>query len=685
MATIRLNDYGTKAVLSQFALTPGRRLGKGEFCAVYADGPDEVIKLTTDPIQRESVRDYLGGVHFPNMLEDLGCVGTQHAGDLDLYMFKAERLRPTRDADAATRRLARQVIKEVEASLATSDAQASLRGRGSKAVRYAARSDAALKHLVDSKSLPASVVEAFADLQHMTWNYNNLVIDFHGANLMVRGTEELVFNDVFAMVPCFSENNSHRPALSGRFFAIHDTFTTERATPMISHAKPARTRAWLPRIAAATVALSLAASAAASEYFVVVPVKGRAAAGVAKPVVAVTLNASGLPVGAEGEAYPGFNFNSVLQVTGDGAFNPAGVTWAVADGALPVGLSLTATGQLAGTPAGAGTSTFSVRASYRTKSGQQAYQVVVSQVTVALADGRMPLAPVGASYAYDFAQHLSVTGPQSYDANQVAWSAVGPLPTGLALSAHGVLTGTPVLADEGSPVTVQASYKAKSAQKTYTVFPSDPEYGQVSLLMHMDGAAGSTHFGDERGHQFTLVGSPTIAPEGKYSSGAWLNGSSYIQSAYDPGFAFEGDFTVELWANISSHVDYGGLIGAATPNNPQHGWQLIFDFTANTLRFEGESVAMVSAIPLPLTAWAHVALVRKGTAANNVRLYINGALVSTVTYTGKLDGGGAPLLIGVDRTRAKHITGTIDEVRITPTVARYDANFTPSAGPHPAR
>jgi hypothetical protein len=27
-------------------------------------------------------------------------------------------------------------------------------------------------------------------------DYQNLVIDFHGANLMVRGTDELVFNDV---------------------------------------------------------------------------------------------------------------------------------------------------------------------------------------------------------------------------------------------------------------------------------------------------------------------------------------------------------------------------------------------------------------------------------------------------------------------------------------------------------
>lgn len=198
MAAILLNDFGTKAVLERFSLSPERRIGKGHFCAVYEAGPDEVIKLTTDVIQHASLRDYLDGAHFPNMLKDIGCVGTQHAGDLDLYMFKTERLRPTREADAATRRLARQVIAEANASLRTPAAQSAMKSARSRAERYSVRSRAALAHLVESRTLPASMTDAFEDLGRMARDYDNVVIDFHGANLMVRGKDELVFNDVVA-------------------------------------------------------------------------------------------------------------------------------------------------------------------------------------------------------------------------------------------------------------------------------------------------------------------------------------------------------------------------------------------------------------------------------------------------------------------------------------------------------
>lgn len=196
MAVIKLNDFGTKAVLSQFGLTPKRRIGKGTFCAVYEDGPDSVMKLTTDPIQRESTRDYLIGVHFPVLQEDIGHVGTQHTDDLELYMFKAERLRPTRDADAATRKLARQVISAVDDCWRTTEAFRALNGRGSVAQVKSACSSVVLAQLTEFKSLPLTIRDAFVDIQRMVWDYKNLVLDFHGANLMVRGTDELVFNDV---------------------------------------------------------------------------------------------------------------------------------------------------------------------------------------------------------------------------------------------------------------------------------------------------------------------------------------------------------------------------------------------------------------------------------------------------------------------------------------------------------
>ena len=198
MALLHLNDYGTSAVLRQFGLTPQRRIGRGLTCAVYDDGAESVYKLTVDPIQRESVCHYLDGKHFPAVVQDIGHVGEQGKLDLNLYLFKAERLRPTKDADSATRKLASQVLKAVNDCWDGADTQRVLHSRGSVAQSRSAAASVILDHMVENRELPLSIREAFEDLRRLVWDYRDLVLDFHCANFMVRGTDELVFNDVVA-------------------------------------------------------------------------------------------------------------------------------------------------------------------------------------------------------------------------------------------------------------------------------------------------------------------------------------------------------------------------------------------------------------------------------------------------------------------------------------------------------
>lgn len=121
----------------------------------------------------------------------------------------------------------------------------------------------------------------------------------------------------------------------------------------------------------ALLGVTLAAPAlAATDFYVVVPVKERTAPAAA-PSIEVTLNPVSLPVGWVGQPYAGFDLKTALSVTGDAHFAPAGVQWSVLAGALPAGLSLNADGTLTGTPAATGTGTFSVRASYKGHNGQQ--------------------------------------------------------------------------------------------------------------------------------------------------------------------------------------------------------------------------------------------------------------------------------------------------------------------------
>lgn len=197
MAILNLTDFGTRKVLRKYGLTAARKIGRGEFCAVYEDSPTTVLKLTADAIQLESVRDYLVGVHFPKLIENEGYVGEQSKGERSLFLFKAERLKPVREADPSTRKLARQVLKAVEKANSSDEA---INRSNVQHTRFAytqsLRAQATLELLMEDETLPASIREAFEDIHRMTLNYNDLVIDFHGPNLMVRGNDELVFNDV---------------------------------------------------------------------------------------------------------------------------------------------------------------------------------------------------------------------------------------------------------------------------------------------------------------------------------------------------------------------------------------------------------------------------------------------------------------------------------------------------------
>ncbi|WP_198361648.1 Ig domain-containing protein [Burkholderia ubonensis] len=220
----------------------------------------------------------------------------------------------------------------------------------------------------------------------------------------------------------------------------------------------------MKKLILAAALAALAAPAFASDYYVVIPVPNRTATA---GNILVTLNPFALPGGLVGRAYPGFDFNSVLQVKGDPGFNPGSVRWSVVGGALPAGMTLSQDGKLTGMPTAAATAAFQVMATYKTKAGQQGYQVVVGEVSVALSDATLPDGVQGAAYSYDFRPRL-VTNDSQFNEAAVTWSVTGTLPPGLALNSNGTLTGTP--SAEGTyPFTINASYLAKTGQHTYQV------------------------------------------------------------------------------------------------------------------------------------------------------------------------------------------------------------------------
>jgi hypothetical protein len=218
--------------------------------------------------------------------------------------------------------------------------------------------------------------------------------------------------------------------------------------------------------AIASALLAAATSSFAADYFVVVPVPAKTTGA---QNINVALAGYSLPAGLIGQAYIGFDFKRLLSVTGDAQYTGYGVHWSVAQGRLPAGLTLNSDGTLSGTPTAAGTASFQLLASYKSKAGQQAYQVVVANITVGLATGTPPQALVGQSYSYDLKPLLSVTGDAAYTGSGVAWSVVSStLPAGLFLTSDGWIGGTPSAGGTGA-ITARATYKTVSGQQTYQV------------------------------------------------------------------------------------------------------------------------------------------------------------------------------------------------------------------------
>ncbi|RWM51652.1 MAG: autotransporter outer membrane beta-barrel domain-containing protein, partial [Mesorhizobium sp.] len=145
----------------------------------------------------------------------------------------------------------------------------------------------------------------------------------------------------------------------------------------------------------------------------------------------ITLAPSTLPAAVAGSAY-------AEDISAAGGTAPYG--FALSAGALPPGMSLSASGSLTGTPTTAGSFNFTVTATDANGfTGVHAYALSIAAPTITLAPSTLPGGTGGIAYA----QGLSATGgtaPYGF-----ALTA-GTLPAGLTLTADGSLTGTPTAA-----------------------------------------------------------------------------------------------------------------------------------------------------------------------------------------------------------------------------------------------
>lgn len=243
----------------------------------------------------------------------------------------------------------------------------------------------------------------------------------------------------------------------------------------------------------------------------------------------------------------------------------------MAGGALPAGLSLSSSGRLSGTPTAAGTSSFQVMAAYKTKAGEQSYQVIVVDVSVALAAAALPGGVQGTPYSYDLKQNLSVSGDPAFTPAQVSWSLVsGVLPSGMKLNSDGTLTGTPTVGGT-FPFTVKASYLGKTGQQQYQLVSSAVTVTLTGATIPTMTAGNATSYDLKQNLQVT--GDPAYSAGGvswNLSSGGLPAGMSLTSGAITGTPTTVGSGSAGITAAYklgSSSASFGWSVQANVANN----------------------------------------------------------------------------------------------------------------------
>ena len=207
----------------------------------------------------------------------------------------------------------------------------------------------------------------------------------------------------------------------------------------------------------------------------------------------------------------------------------------------------------------------------------------------------------------------------------------------------------------------------------------DPDYNNVSLLLHGNGTNGSTTITDNSPSPKTVtaVGNAQISTaQSKFGGSSLFVNTSRFAINDDSAFGFgTGDFTFETWILNSSWTGDRAI----TDFRPSTGAMGTFFAASGKLAFwTGSSLIGGSGTTLELNTWHHVALTRSGTT---LRAFRDGVLDFTGTLSLSFTAS-RPLGIGAAIDGSSGNTGAyIDDLRITKGIARYTSNFTPPAAP----
>lgn len=219
-----------------------------------------------------------------------------------------------------------------------------------------------------------------------------------------------------------------------------------------------------------------------------------------------------------------------------------------------------------------------------------------------------------------------------------------------------------------------------AGQKRRVSGGSDTYFSSVSLLLHMDGSAGSTTFVDKSSLALAVsaVGSSAVVSgPALFGSGA-LNvpaAADYLSVAHNAGLTFgAGDFSIEVSAYFKAAPSAAGeyLFSKWSTAGATDEYTLYATNTAIAFSFRSTGGAdfrtCSGAFSFAAGQYYNIAVKRFG---NLFSVWVDGVLKGTATLAFTLNSSTTPATVGrINGSPAYGCNAYIDEVRVTKGVAR---------------
>jgi len=207
----------------------------------------------------------------------------------------------------------------------------------------------------------------------------------------------------------------------------------------------------------------------------------------------------------------------------------------------------------------------------------------------------------------------------------------------------------------------------------------------------------SNYFVDNSSNAFAVStsGTPSVqpfspfAPQYQYTptitggSGYFDGTGDFLSSTPTAAMTFNGDFTVEFYIYFAT-LDTAERVSINCWNTAA-GWLFNTQSGAWNWKSNGGFVLSYSTVAPRTGEWTHVAIVRSGSATNNIKMYLNGAIVaqgtSTATMTANTASSTGFVVGGGQGGTGQLINAYMSTVRIVKGVAVYTGAFTPPTAP----